>query len=234
MGFLLQRVGDAVLSDKQQKASVHTLPSSASVSSAPSSASDAGKVSSGTVVGDPIADPNRWIKDLVKGFESAFSSSARSALELQKKYTDEANALTEKWNKKAMDFESHQAELNRIFQSNSARDAMKFSADEAQKNREWQEQMSNTAFQRAMADMQAAGLNPILAYTQGGASTPAGSAGSGYQTSGSSAGGHSASAAVADAASGKKADMDYLSVIFNSAGSLLSAVGSLLPGIKLK
>ena len=61
--------------------------------------------------------------------------------------------------------------------------AMSYNSAEAAANRAWQERMSNTSYQRAMADMEKAGLNPILAYQQGGASTPGGAQGTIGQSS---------------------------------------------------
>lgn len=59
------------------------------------------------------------------------------------------------------------------------REANAFTAQQAQINRDWQTEMSNTAFQRQVADMQAAGINPALAMSgSSGASTPSGAAGS--------------------------------------------------------
>ena len=68
-----------------------------------------------------------------------------------------------------------QAEKNRQFNASEAEKNRQFNAEQSQIQRDYEERLSNTAIQRRYKDLEAAGINPILAATDG-AQVPQGSA----------------------------------------------------------
>lgn len=71
----------------------------------------------------------------------------------------------------ANDYNTSMWEQTAAWNSNIWEKQAQFNAEQAQIQREWAERMDNTRYQRAIKDMQAAGLNPILAVTGGGIDT---------------------------------------------------------------
>lgn len=121
-------------------------------------------------------------------------NSAKTQMTFQERLFNEANAFNREEAKIQREFEASSALKAMEFNRTEAEKARAFSNAQAQLTRDWQEKMSNTSYQRAVKDLRAAGLNPILATQRGGASTPSGATAQSYSSSTSSAKGTAAKA----------------------------------------
>ena len=101
-----------------------------------------------------------------------------------------------------------QAQIQREWQEQQNAKAMAFNQNAAAKNRNWQEMLSNTAHQREVRDLMAAGLNPVLSAMNGnGASVGSGATAQGVTSQGAKG----------------DTDMSVNGAIVNLLGSILSA-----------
>lgn len=150
--------------------------------------------------------------DILKGLFGYRDDPYGLASSAEGYYNNPINAITGA--NSQMQWSSAEAAANRAWSTEERLATQNYNSAEAAKARLWHERMDSSAVQRRMADLQAAGVNPLYAFSGNGLNIGSSGGGSAASVSPGSGGAASGGANSAQAVTG----------IINSIGKILATV----------
>lgn len=173
---------------------------------------------------DDIANIANINKNAAAEANKASAEAQKTAMEFNAKMAAQTNAYNLQAMKLQQNYNTASQDKANAYNSAMWENTANYNAMEAEKNREFQREMSNTSYQRAVKDLKAAGLNPILAAWGSGASTPSGTSGS--------TGSISAAMASSGLPSGQSANIGGYTGILENTSNQLALLGAAATLIK--